>query len=500
MTSEAESRFLSILVLGISLIGIGLRIYFYALNRSLSIDEAMLAATFVNRSFIHQLWTLEYRQAAPLGFLFLERALITLVGNRDYIIKLIPLVAGIASVPLMYAVAKRYCKGIAPLVAVGLFSLSPNLIYMSSVVKQYSSDVLVTLLLLFVAAKYIVDDKDPRSLKSLCIAGALAIWMSHSSMFILAGILFTLALAGLRERDFRKIRQLTGIGFLWLINLAVLYAISLRYFSSDMSANPYWSVGFMPLPPWRNLHWFYDAFGGLFHIVGSLPMGFPRNIVPLVLFLLGGYSFLYRKWRSAIVLTTPFLFLLFASALHSYPFTDRALLFSISPLLLLVAEGTERLRSVLGRLNKPIAVSGSVLLCGFLLYQPTKSAYANVQSPNQGEDIKPVMAYLSKNRKNRDLIYVSYFATPAFEYYASLYGFNRRDYIPSDVPDESFGDLDALRGNDRVWVLFSHGCSSCEWSEDNYLRHLGDLGSITNEFKSSNVTIYLYDMAGVRRR
>jgi hypothetical protein len=229
-------------------------------------------------------------------------------------------------------------------------------------------------------------------------------------------------------------------------------------------------------------------------------MGFPRNIVPLVLFLLGGYSFLYRKWRSAIVLTTPFLFLLFASALHSYPFTDRALLFSISPLLLLVAEGTERLRSVLGRLNKPIAVSGSVLLCGFLLYQPTKSAYANVQSPNQGEDIKPVMAYLSKNRKNRDLIYVSYFATPAFEYYASFYGFNRRDYIPSDVPDESFGDLDALRGNDRVWVLFSHGCSSCEWSEDNYLRHLGDLGSITNEFKSSNVTIYLYDMAGVRRR
>ena len=40
-----------------------------------------------------------------------------------------------------------------------------------------------------------------------------------------------------------------------------------------------------------------------------------------------------------------------------------------------------------------------------------------------GEDIKPVMSYISNNYLTSDLIYVYYGAGPAFKFYAPQYGF-----------------------------------------------------------------------------
>ena len=38
---------------------------------------------------------LDYHQAAPIGFLFIEKLSILVFGNHDYIMRLFPLLAGI---------------------------------------------------------------------------------------------------------------------------------------------------------------------------------------------------------------------------------------------------------------------------------------------------------------------------------------------------------------------------------------------------------------------
>src|SRR5512137_577512 len=109
MPSEKfKSALITTLFVAACLIGLFLRIYFYAINRSLWFDEAELARNLVSRSFLDLLKPLASNQGAPIGFLLLEKVVVTLLGSRDYILRLIPLLAGLASIPLVYSVAKQY--------------------------------------------------------------------------------------------------------------------------------------------------------------------------------------------------------------------------------------------------------------------------------------------------------------------------------------------------------------------------------------------------------
>ena len=65
-------------------VGIFLRVWQYAVNRSLWFDEALLALNIVNRTFIGLTQPLDYNQGAPIGFLIIEKVIIQLIGNKDY--------------------------------------------------------------------------------------------------------------------------------------------------------------------------------------------------------------------------------------------------------------------------------------------------------------------------------------------------------------------------------------------------------------------------------
>ena len=71
-------------------VGIILRIRQYLANRSLWGDETSLAVNIVSRSFIGLTEPLGFHQAAPVGFLFIEKILILLFGNTEYILRLFP--------------------------------------------------------------------------------------------------------------------------------------------------------------------------------------------------------------------------------------------------------------------------------------------------------------------------------------------------------------------------------------------------------------------------
>ena len=92
-------------------LGAVLRILRYLSNRSLWLDEAYLADSILTYSF-KQLLTqpLLYWQAAPVGFLMLQKCAVTLFGTSEYALRIVPLIAGLASLPLFYGVIRR-CLG-----------------------------------------------------------------------------------------------------------------------------------------------------------------------------------------------------------------------------------------------------------------------------------------------------------------------------------------------------------------------------------------------------
>jgi len=127
--------------------GILLRLAQYLFNRSLYLDEASISLNIIHRSFLGLLQPLDYDQGAPIGFLMVQKLLVVSFGGSEYVLRLFPLVCGVVSVFLFYRMAKDYVDPKAVMFTLGLFAISNRLIYYSSEVKQYSTDVVVVLLL-----------------------------------------------------------------------------------------------------------------------------------------------------------------------------------------------------------------------------------------------------------------------------------------------------------------------------------------------------------------
>ena len=106
------------------------------------------------RSYAGLTSPLDYNQGAPIGFLLLVKASTELFGRSEYALRLVPFIFGIVSVLLFYRVARDFIVPSAVPLAVALFAILPPLVYYSSEVKQYSGDVMATLLLLGMARPF----------------------------------------------------------------------------------------------------------------------------------------------------------------------------------------------------------------------------------------------------------------------------------------------------------------------------------------------------------
>lgn len=496
MTNQkSDTRLLSLLVIVMCLVGFFLRMYFYGINRSLWLDEAMLALNIVNRSFAELFQPLSYDQGAPLGFLLLQKITIGLLGNWDYVLRLIPLIAGLLSIPLMHQVSRKYSAGIAPYVSLGLFVLSAKLIYYSSELKQYSSDVLVALVILLTAQKYLEANASKRALIVFGVSSALAIWFSHPILFVIAAVFLALVLFLFERQNSHHLLHIIGVGGVFGVSLLLLYVVSLRHLASNDVLLNYWSGSFAPLPPWSNPGWYYDTFLNVL----IDPAGLPGNLITVGVLILGIFSLGFRRWPLMLILVVPFPLTLIASALGKYPFSGRMLLFLIPFLLLLLAEGIEYVRNLLLRMNKQVALLAMVALVGYLFYNPVMTAHKNLRFPPKQEDIKPIMEYLQQNKASTDLVYVYYGAEFAFRYYAPFYGLDTTVYVPGmparHDPVKYFDEIDGLRGNHRVWFVFSHNCSWCIVNEQRFIvEYLDEIGLKKGEFITDDAAAYLYQL------
>ena len=87
--------------------GVLLRVVRYLMQYPLWGDEAFLAANFIERGYLDLLRPLEYGQVSPLFFLWVERAMVGLLGFSEWSLRLVPTLAGVASVFLFHHVSGR---------------------------------------------------------------------------------------------------------------------------------------------------------------------------------------------------------------------------------------------------------------------------------------------------------------------------------------------------------------------------------------------------------
>lgn len=342
---------------GLLLVGVVLRAMLYLNNKSLWNDEYQLVRNLLSRSFGGLFQPLEHDQGAPVGFLLLEKLVIRLVGTHEYGFRLLPFLAGMASLVLFFVIARHVLRPTAFPVAVGLFALNYPLIYYAAETKQYATDVAITLLLHLLALRFMARDAtsnlDGSGLRSLTIAfavvGGVAVWFSHPAIFTLAGLGVVLGSISLLQKDGRRFKALSGICLTFSLSFLACYAFSLRNLQRNDYLLDFWEAGFPPLPPTAvaDLLWFPKT---LLAVLAH-PVGFP--IVSLgVVALIAGIVTLYGDRKPLNLHLAPIVFTLLAAALHAYPFAERLILFLVPSFLLVLAAGLDRLRDDLARTSR----------------------------------------------------------------------------------------------------------------------------------------------------
>jgi hypothetical protein len=506
------------LVWVVAALGVVLRIARFLDNRSLWLDEAFLAINLTDKSFSDLFGRLEFLQSAPVGFLLAEKGVVTLLGDSEYSLRLIPLLASIASLALFAYVARRLLTPPVALLATAFFAVSPRLLYFSSEVKPYSSDVAVALLLLALALRA-NDERERRPfarLLPLALIAPVAVWISFPAILVLGAVAVSLAIGPLLARDWRQIAVLGGLAAVWLASFGALYTVASTNVSRTEDAlfggggSHGNRVADVLEKAWSN---FYDPAGfqngtnglaALLFVVGLLALGRDRRLERIA--LLGG----------------PLVLAMFAELLGKYPLGGRFSLFLVPTIVLLVGVG---LGEAVAASRRPLMVGS--LLAFFLLAPAVGQAAMDLASPPRDEDLRPLLGHASRNWRPGDTLYVYRNAQYAARYYGSCedcdppgdsYPWPTRPARPSAdgeefapallsapprlvvgsqnrTPTETATDVSRLPAG-RVWLLFSHVSKPRGLNEESLtLAALDERGQRLEERVTSNAALYLYDLS-----
>jgi uncharacterized membrane protein len=482
--------------------GVALRLLRYLSDRSLWLDEAYLANSILTYSF-KQLLTqpLMHWQAAPVGFVLLQKLAVTLLGNSEYALRIVPLLAGIASIPIFYGIVRRCLQPTAQVLATGLFITIDPLIYYSSEAKQYGMDVMIALAIVWAAIYFRERQTSWGRLIVLSAVGMLGIFCSHPAIFVLASTGLVLLVDLLRAKQFTLALRLGAVGILWLGLFAINYVLFLRPLMHHSGLAAYWAADYMPYDALGATRWLGMELYGLY-------FGYATMWLPLVdtaiLATLIGIVWFWRQNRTVLaLLMLPLLATLAAAMIHVYPFGSRLVLFLVPLLIVLMGAGCALLwESILPR-RRWIAV---LILASIFVPTTARDVYYLI-IPQKREEIRPVLAYIRDHKQPGDKLYIFYISDVPFRYYQNRFGLEKDRLGLADMPlilgqpgdrDPSLyrTDLARLRGQGRVWVLITHPRALGGVDEEQLFPAILDSwGKQRDQVKAFNATAMLYEMS-----
>lgn len=502
MLSKSETFWRSnCFVYSIAFFGVIVRTVQYLSGRSLWTDEIMLSMNILDKSFSELLGTLDHLQVAPIGFLWFQKASVLVLGNSEYSLRLLPFVAGVISIFLFIKAARYIVSPNAVPIALVLFVTSGTLIYYSSEVKQYSLDVMITLLLLTASFHIIDSGQKFWQLLLFGLLGSLLVWFSSPAVIVLGAIGITWTLTSLFEKEWSKSICLIFVFSICIISIAANYILHNNENIITQRQLDYWNNAWMPLLPtsFGDLYWFWQTAEKYFRY----PAGFSSNTHLIILVFLAGLFCIYlANKRFFLISVIVISFLLILSGLHIYPFHARTVLFTLPFAYFFVAEGVELIRHRIWESFPLAAVGLIVVVCAM----PVLDSVRLVFSPYSKQEIKPVMKYVSEHKQAGDKIYVYYRARLGFKYYRDKYGLGDAVFGSNTGKDANSplekglqkraSRLDSLKGNERVWFIFTNGQGGRPLTDEVFfLYKLGEIGLEIERFKADSSSVYLFDLS-----
>lgn len=484
---QGDKLYLSLLFL---IMGIGflLRVVQYVDNRSLWFDEVVVVHKISHNSMgdLVNGYSPEKSLAYPVGFLAVEKLLISLFGDHEMIVRFFPFLCGVGAIVLFYFLSIQLLEKKTRLLAVALFAFSWPLIYFSVETKPYSSDVFFTLLLYVVSVHKTFSGSglDKKSLVAFLLIGSLSILFSSPAVFVFISMGLVLMVKFLREKK-EPLRDMLIAGGIFLgIFLFVYYKLVLASFIHDESCQKFWQIGFFP--DLRLVGSYLSSLWKTFFNLCNYSVRFYFVWLAGVFYLLGTWSLYQRNQIAYFMLFSPVLVTFIATTGQLYPFHSRLVLFLVPSCIIVISEGLACFSDMVAKINRGV---GALLLAA-LFVNPVSYGSKTLTQPILVEEIRPAIKYIQDNFEKGDMIYVYSKDRHAFEYYKKQLHFVDGHYLIGPSGNLDFSDLDTLDSYQRVWFLFSH---ISEADKKSLLSGLNRRKNIVDHFRSYGASVYLVE-------
>lgn len=434
-------------VIALVLAGVAIRLAHYLARASYWSDEAFLVLNIIDHPMARLMGPLDYGQACPPAFLWVERCIALTFGHGEYAMRLVPLLAGCAALGVFAVLAWRLFSPPVAACAVAWFAFADRFVSYSAELKQYESDALLAVVLFFILLAWRSRVSDHMRFLLVAVITAVGIWFSHTLVFIFGGVGLVLGLRCLRAG---RLLPLAVGSLLILFSLLELYMHSIRL-EHDPFLYEFWGPGFPPYD--RPLHIPAWLVSRLYQLCGQ---PFPRDVLtPLVVILfITGIVAAWRcgGWDLLACGGVPIVLALVAAFLRQYPFSPgRLTLFLLPGLLLLCARGAECLR----HLTRTWRFPGWAVLALPLAIYGAIEATTNAIHPPFRSHIRPVVEYLKAHRRGDEPIYITgpfgtHSTTDPYGRHVELFCYWR--HPPGDV--ENLVPPPARLPHGRFWIVF----------------------------------------------
>ena len=434
-------------------------------NRSLWLDEAYLALNIINKSHLELLKPLDYIQVAPVLFLQIEKLFSELIPNTEYGLRLFPLLSFWFSIFFFYKIIKGIHQNSYTIIfSLSLFVFNASLIYYSSEVKQYMTDVLVlTSVYYFVLKKYKTEQ---HKYYYLCLIGSISIFLSNVAPIILFTAGFYLLFDIYRDKK-NTLLHLIVLSIVWA---SIFFLYYFMFIHNHPSRNaqitnfaPY--DDFMPINP-LTIQFYQFLYRKGYMVVNSLFQFGPIGGISLSALILIGIGNLIRKRRTGIIILAivPIILHLLLSGFKLYPFDKRLILYTCPFVILVCSFGFNYLVNIL---FADLKIERFRLLAIFIPLLISLDFYGN-GFPIEKIEIKKSIKFIEQNMIKNDRVFVNYYSRIPYRYYKEIF-FMKTDPDKTIIGNRNIicftgdryvydtikyaNELNLLNG--RVWFLFT---------------------------------------------
>lgn len=447
----------------IAALGVLLRVRAWLEGRSLWLDESFLAINLIDKD----LWTLisqplANNQSAPPGFLFLTWLAYQALGQGDLAVRFVPLLAG-SLVPFAAAlVAKGVLKSwLARFVFVAFTALSPVLVFYSAEFKQYSIDVLATMLAIHWWANW---ERLKRSPAVLVGGAVLAVCSLTAVLVFVLMCLVILAQALRRDRGthspLKTFSNEFGIGLIVTWSSAVLLHLWQALLVTPAGFMVFWWSGrdaFAPLPfSLEAVLWYPLSFVKLFFLgfATSAAAGPGPELGPPYVWISGLVLAVAAVFLRSRSLALPMLAIASAyllAALRLYPFSSRLALYLLPLLFLLLALALEPSPRIGRKLQlRLVAIPTAILLAAI-----TALAGYRFIEPTDYRDMKWAIDAVSQNAAPEQILAIDESVSNQVNWYRAQ-GIAvpiETVQVPWSWDERRYTDTSAVEGATGVWTL-----------------------------------------------